>query len=206
MKKLLIGLTGIIGCGKTTVSRMLEEFGVPVIYVDRAGRWAIEENDSVRSRIRERFGQEVFISDKLLDRGKMASIVFSDKKALSVFNAIVHPVMIKHVEEQIQQLLNSRHSVPYLVVDAALIFELALDEMLDYVVTVSAPLEDCIKRTHLRDRLSRRDILARMRSQLSAAEKEQKADYVLVNDRTLTDLQEKVNSLHQWLLERAAQR
>jgi len=204
MKKLLIGLTGIIGCGKTTVSGMLEGLGVPVIYVDRAGRWAIDENDSVRSRIREQFGREVFLNDKLLDRGKMASIVFSDKKALHAFNAIVHPVMIKRVQEQIQQFRDSQISAPYLVVDAALIFELALDEILDYVVTVSASIENCINRTHLRDRLSRQDILARMASQLSAGEKERRADYVLANDGTLKQLQEKVVSLHQWVLQRSA--
>jgi len=203
MRKLVVGLTGGVGCGKSTVAGMLQQLGAKIIDVDQAGRWAVEENAGVREQIRAAFGDEVFLLSDQIDRRKLGGIIFSDAMEREKLNRIVHPVMLQRVRKLIGELQKSQDSFTSIIVDAALIFELGLDQEMDRTVTVSAPLDVCIERVHLRTGLAKTEILQRMAAQLPLEEKIRRADYVLRNDGDLRSLQEKVNDLHNWLMTQA---
>ena len=199
---LQIGITGSMGSGKTTVAEMLQEFGIPVIDVDLAGRWAIERNATVRRKLRQVFGAEFFDGDQL-DRRKMGDKVFSDPEALRALNTIVHPVMLQRVRDLMAREKDaSRHS-PYLVVDAALLFELQLDQEMDLIVTVTAPLQQRIARACSKNGLTAQQVRQRNRVQLSQSEKARRSDIILPNDSTLKVLQGRVKRLHLKLLARS---
>ncbi len=205
MNKLRVGLTGSIGSGKTTVAKMLAAHGAAVVDVDLAGRWVLEHDEKVRQEIRKAFGAGVFLDDGTIDRPKLGALVFADLQKLETLNRIVHPPMLEKVLKEIKTFENDdRH--PYIIVDAALIFELNLDKMLDLVVTVSAPLEVSLQRTHLRDRLSVHQIKQRIQSQIPIDEKIKRSDFVIENDGSLQDLAQKVAKLHIWLLMKSKQK
>ncbi|NOY59664.1 MAG: dephospho-CoA kinase [Calditrichaeota bacterium] len=198
-KSLIVGLTGIPGSGKSEVARMLAQRGAIIVDVDLAGRWAVEENESVREQIRRTFGDAVFIGDEL-DRRKLGALIFADKNMRDELNRIVHPAMLQRVDDLINESSKTANA-PYIVVDAALIFELGLDKKVDVTVTVSSPIETCIKRAMQRDGLDREEVMQRIKSQLPQEEKVKRADYVLRNDGDRVNLEKEVGKLHDWLLE-----
>ena len=202
MKKLRVGITGPIGSGKTAVAGKLADFGAPVVDVDEAGRWAVEKKTEVRAQIAKEFGTSVFLNPDEIDRKKLGLLVFADEKKLQKLNSIVHPHMLQRVRDLLK-LYEKESKFPYIIVDAALVFELDLDRELDVVVTVSAPEEFCKKRTFLRDRLSEAEFHKRLESQLPLSEKISRSHYVLNNDSSLKELERKIIELHNWLLQRA---
>jgi len=204
--KLLAGLTGGIGCGKTSVARMLAKYGAPIVDVDIAGRWVLEHDERAKNLIRETFGHGVFTNDGEIDRRKLGEIVFASEENLKKLNRIVHPPMLEKVRKEIKTLIENDVDHPYIVVDAALIYELGLHEMLDVVIAVSAPPEVSLQRTHLRDSLSAEQIKQRIKAQLPLETKVQRADYVIDNSGTFKDLQHQVEKLHHWLLEKAKEK
>ncbi len=203
MRKLVVGLTGGVGCGKSTVAAMLQRLGAHVIDVDLAGRWAVEENAGVREQIRSVFGDDVFSAPDQIDRGRLGAIIFADPAAREKLNRIVHPVMLQRVRQLIAEQRESAAPYTYIIVDAALIFELDLDKELDRTVAVSAPLEACIRRIRLRNGLTEKQVRQRMAAQLPVNEKIRRADYVLRNNGDLDTLQGRVNELHNWLMTQA---
>lgn len=198
-KSLIVGLTGIPGSGKSKVSGMLAQHGAIIVDVDLAGRWVVEENKNVLEQIRQTFGDAVFIGDEL-DRRKLGALIFADQNMRDKLNRIVHPVMLQRVDDLINESLKTGHA-PYIVVDAALIFELGLDKKVDVTVTVSSPIEICIKRAMQRDGLGREQVMQRIKSQLPQEEKIRRADYVLRNDGDRGNLEKEVKKLHNRLLE-----
>ena len=187
------------GSGKSSVADRLHAYGAPVIDVDQAGRWAVEHNPHVRQEIRRAFGDHYFHQDSL-DREKMAGTIFSDEQQRTRFHHIVHPVMLERVRDLMQQALSSAIDFPYIVVDAALVFELSLHQRVDCVITVYAPIELCITRVQQRSQLTRSEIIARMQAQLPQEEKIRRADYTIDNSGPMADLAEQVHRCHQWLL------
>ncbi|MBN1154762.1 dephospho-CoA kinase [candidate division KSB1 bacterium] len=192
-----IGLTGGIGAGKSTVARILIESGIPVIHADQLARELVDTDESVRSRIVEHFGEDIYRQDGKLDRKRMAEIVFADDQARSRLNSIVHPVVIARQAEMLAEL--ERSDVEIACIEAALIFEAKSTAQFDIIVVVISPLEDVLLRLRQRDALSEGQIRARLDSQLSASKKAEMADYVIVNDGTLEDLYQKTMSFIDWL-------
>lgn len=200
-----MGITGGVGCGKSSVARMLKDkYRVVVIDVDRAGRMAVDDQPEIRHKLREVFGEHVFSGPDELNRRTMGQIVFSDRSAREKLNRIVHPVMLAIVREEIEKA-QEINSAPYIAVDAALIFELELDKILDATITVCAPLNVCIDRAGSRTGLSKQEIRDRMRAQIPLKEKKRRSDYLIDNGGTLTELERRVDQLHKWLLRRAGQ-
>ncbi len=202
MTKLVVGVTGSPGCGKSTVSGMFEELGAPVIDVDKAGRWVVDNMPVIRRNIRREFGDGVFLPTGELDRRKMGGIVFDDIKELTKLNRIVHPFMINRVRQLIFRAQSEKYIMPYIVLDAALIFELKLEGELDYVIAVGAPLDERIKRLCLRHGISREQAVRMTESQLSQEEKIRRADFVIDNAGTMEILKQKVEQLHLLLTKR----
>ncbi|MBN1997392.1 dephospho-CoA kinase [candidate division KSB1 bacterium] len=203
MAALLVGITGNMGSGKTLVSRMLNAYGIPVIDLDKIGHWALTLNE-VKEQISLDFGYSVFRKNRTVDRKKLGKVVFDNLSKLENLNSIVHPVMLRKIREEITAYVRKFANLPYIVLDAALLFELGLDKELDLVITVSCPDSVRIERIRQRTKLNRAQIEKRFAFQIPQDEKKQRADYVIDNSSSIEKLQEKVNELHTFLLDVAA--
>lgn len=171
-----VGLTGGIGSGKTTVAKVFELLGVPVYYADTATKELYHTNPELMQSLKESFGEEIY-RDGLLDRARLASLVFNDPSKLKLLNALVHPLTIRDAEEWMQ-----RQKAPYVIKEAALLFESGSVAGLDQVIGVQAPLSLRIKRVMDRDGVSREEVLARMDKQLDEEIKMKLCDFVIRNN------------------------
>jgi|ERR1700730_4971846 len=171
-----VGLTGGIGSGKSTVAHVFEILGIPVYYSDKEAKRLMNEDPELKKQLVEHFGKEAY-ADNLLNRRFMAEIVFKDKEKLQLLNSLVHPITIRKAEEWMHQ-----HQTPYVIKEAALIFESGSQENLDYVIGVSAPLNLRIQRTMKRDVVSREEVLRRMQNQIQESIKMRLCDFVIRND------------------------
>jgi len=171
----VIGLTGGIGTGKTTVSRIFSELGVPVYIADVEAR-RISEQPDVQKRIINTFGDEITTPNGQVDRRKLAVQVFSNEENLKKLNAIIHPL----VKQDFQQWL-SQQSAPFVIREAAILFESGTNTDCDKVIVVTAPREMRIIRVMERDHISREEILARMANQWPDSQKIAMSDYVIEN-------------------------
>ena len=171
-----VGIPGGIGSGKTTVARIFEVLGIPVYYADDAARRIMNEDETLKQQVIKHFGDLSYQNGKL-NREYLASIVFQDKKKLSILNALVHPATIRNSNMWMKQ-----QTTPYAIREAALIFESGVQGQLDYVIGVSAPMELRIERAMLRDNLTRAQVLERMDRQINETIKMRLCDFVVVND------------------------
>ena len=192
---LVIGVTGIIGSGKSTVSGFLEEKGARVINTDILARQLMEKSEPVREKIQKNFGEESYTEEGRLDAKKIASIVFQNSEALTRLNAIVHPEVIRAVRDEIRQLAQSDFR-GILVVDAPLIFETGLSGVMDETVVVAAPEDVCVERVTKRSGLSAEEVRARLKTQWPLEKKIALADRVIWNDGTLEQLKEQVEKIY----------
>lgn len=193
---LKVGLTGGIGSGKSTVAKIFEVLGVPVYYADVAAKKLMNENAELISAIIKAFGDDSYKNAKL-DRSYISSIVFNDPLKLQVLNDLVHPATLRDAEAW---MLLQQH--PYIIKEAALIFEAGSNKSLDYVIGVSAPIELRIARVIKRDRISREQVLSRMEKQLDEKAKMELCDFVVMNDES-TMLLPQVLALHKALITKA---
>ena len=173
---LKIGLTGGIGSGKSTVAAIFEVLGIPVYYSDEASKRLMIENEELRSSITNHFGAEAY-ADGILNRKFLAAQVFNDNEKITLLNSLVHPVTIKDAAEWIEM-----QKAPYIVKEAALIFESGSYKYLDYVIGVDAPKALRIQRTIGRDNISSQQVEARMSRQMDENEKMRLCDFVIMND------------------------
>ena len=191
-----IGLTGGIGSGKTTVAKIFELLGIPVYYADDETKRIMNENEGLKAAIKKQFGEESY-SNGELNRPFLATKVFSDPYQLEVLNSHTHPVTINDAAHWM-----NRQKTPYVIKEAALIFESGAIEHLDYVIGVYAPEALRIKRAMERNDASREDVIKRMNRQLDEEIKMRLCDFILKNDEQEL-LIPQVISLHSTLLELA---
>jgi dephospho-CoA kinase len=183
---LVVGLTGNIGSGKSTVARLLEARGVPVIDADVLAREAVAPGTPALAAIVARFGENVIAPDGTLDRAALRHIIFADPAERAALDAIVHPA----VNARRRTLLNQQRALGARVVvcDIPLLFEAGLDGTMDAIVLVDAPRDIRLTRI-MHDRgLTRAEALAMIDSQLPAEGKRARSAYVIDNDGTLDDL------------------
>lgn len=173
---LKIGLTGGIGSGKTTVAKIFEVLGIPVYYADDSAKKLMNNDPDLIQKIKSNFGDDVY-SNNQLNRPLLASKVFGDTQKLEILNTIVHPATLKDADEWIK-----KQKAPYIIKEAALIFESGSEKMLDYVIAVSAPVSLRIKRVIERDGNTEEDVLKRMNGQMNEEEKLNRSDYIIYND------------------------
>ncbi len=177
---LKIGITGNIGGGKTTVSKIFEILGIPVFYADDAAKNVMTTDPILIEGIRSAFGVASYFEDGTLNRKHIAGIVFNDEKELAKLNALVHPAVFRAFDTWVAQIKNA----PYVMKEAALLFESDSYKMCDKTIMVTAPLELRIKRVMQRDGLTRDEIMARNEKQFSEEKKIALADFVIRNDDT----------------------
>lgn len=173
---LKIGLTGGIGSGKSTVAAIFQVLGIPVYYADEAAKRLMNEDASLRKNIENTFGERSYTEGKL-NREYLSALVFNDGEKLKTLNAFVHPVTIQDAEEWI-----SKQNAPYIIKEAALIYESDAYKLLDFVIGVSSPQELRIERAMKRDNINREDVLARMSKQMNEEEKMKRCNFIIVND------------------------
>ncbi|HUI09774.1 MAG TPA: dephospho-CoA kinase [Bacteroidota bacterium] len=187
----LVGVTGGIGSGKSEVCRILSRLGRTVIAADELARGLTERDASVREEIAREFGAEIFGPSGELRRGELARVVFASPPRLRALNAIVHPGVFRAIETALARLPAASRS-PYAVVEAALVFESGMDERLDATILVRAPEELRMERVMSRSALSRDEVNARMRAQISPQAAARRADFVIDNAGTPADLEPRV--------------
>lgn len=197
---LLVGVTGGIGSGKSTVARMLAARGAIVFDADDLARLAIAPGTPGHDRVVERFGTEVLTPEGAVDRRALAEIVFADPRARTDLESIVHPEVFRLLAEGLDEY---RESDRIVVFDAPLIMETGFDEACDVVVVVSAPAEAQVARM-ARDRaMPEADTRSRIAAQMPLEAKTRSADVVLDNGGTLQDLEAQIHRLWEDLLARA---
>lgn len=173
---LTIGLTGGIGSGKSTVARIFEVLGIPVYYADEAAKKLMTENEELKIALINAFGKDAYNNGNL-NREYIAGQVFNDPEKLQFLNSLVHPATIKDALVWFQ-----KQKAPYVIKEAALIFESGSNKDLDYVIGVQSPVELRIKRAMIRDNISEEQVKARMNKQMNEEEKLRLCNYVIVND------------------------
>jgi dephospho-CoA kinase len=190
-KFLRVGITGGIGTGKSTVCELFSDLGRHVILADNVARQIVDTNNGVKRSIAREFGSSIYLPNGTLDRKRMASIVFSDDTRRKKLDAIVHPHVFQAVELQVESL-PSKQAYPYVLIEAALIFETGMHELLDHVIVVTAEEEHCIQRVIARDHTTREEVLRRIAAQMPIAKKVQQADFVIQNNGPASGLRSTV--------------
>ena len=190
-----IGLTGNIGSGKTMVSGIFSTLGIPVYHADEESKKFLDD-PAVKNEILKQFGYGILTNSQEINRRSLASIVFTDPIALHVLNSILHPRVMVDFRHWAECQLNK----PYVIQEAAIIFESGLTEEFDYIIHTSCPKEMAIDRVIKRDRIDGHSVLRRMQFQLDDAEKSRLSDFVIRNDGTELVIPQ-VLAIHNQLLE-----
>jgi len=196
---LKIGITGNIGSGKTTVSQMFRVLGIPVFYADIEAKNIMTTDPVLVADMKKAFGDEAYLTDGSLNRKYIANIVFNDDEQLAKLNSLTHPAVFRAFDNWVVGIKN----VPYVIKEAALLFESTSYKMCDYSLLVTAPLDLRIGRVTKRDHITRAEVEAREAKQFTEAKKRELADYIIENDETHL-LIPQVLKLHDAFLQLAA--
>jgi dephospho-CoA kinase len=189
----IIGLTGGIGSGKTTIANYFKSLGIPVYIADDAAKEVMKLPEIIVS-IKAAFGEEIFDAN-ILNSEKLSKIVFNNPEKLNLLNKIVHPVVKLHFEKW----LLSHKNNPFIIKEAAILFESGSYKYCDKIITVVAPLDNRLKRVMERDKITREDVLIRIKNQWSDEQKISKSDFV-INNTTLQEAEKQVNEIYNLLI------
>jgi|SRR5690554_5959242 len=189
----IVGLTGGIGSGKTTVAKLFSDLGIPVYNSDVEAKKLSDSSTSIREQLILLLGEETY-KEGTLNRKFMADKIFNDKILLQKVNAIIHPQVAEHFQNWV-----AKQTTSYVIKEAAILFESGADRHCDLVIMVTAPEQERIRRVMERDQVSKEEILARMKNQWSDSDKIKLADFVIENIQ-LSETQEQVKSLHSLLI------
>jgi len=196
----IVGLTGGIASGKSSVAQLLRDEGVAIVDADQVAREVVEAGSPGLAAVVEAFGGEVLAADGALDRKALGAIVFGDPAHRRVLESITHPRIFARSMEQLGRI--AAGDAPYGLYDAALLVENGTHQMMAALVMVAAPRESQVRRIVARDGLTEAEANARIDAQLPLAEKIAVADYVIENDGDLTLLGARTLAVHALLTQR----
>lgn len=190
---MIVGLTGGMGSGKTTVANFFKELGVPVYIADTAGKDLMNNNAELRSKIVSLFGDHAYKKD-FLDRKYIADQVFNSPDKLQQLNNLVHPAVVLDFQQW-----KERQESPYVIYEAAILFETGGYKNCDRIILVTAPLDERIKRLQDRDKSSLEEIESRIQHQWSDDKKRKLSDFEIIN-KNLSSTKNQVRNLHEILI------
>jgi len=190
---IVVGLTGGIGSGKTTVAKVFKQFDIPVYIADVEAKKLMKRSKVIKRKLIELFGDQAYINDEL-NRPFIASIIFNDKTYLEQMNAIVHPRVAKHFKKWIL-----KQEAPYVIKEVAILFENNTYKQCDYIITVTAPKALRIERLLERDNTTTSKIESIMKNQWTDEEKVKRSHFVIENV-TMEDTKKQVLKIHQQII------
>ena len=171
-----IGLTGGIGSGKSTVSRLFETMGIPIYTADTESKKLIDTSPHIRKQLTDVFGPQLYKNGKV-DKAMLASLIFGNEENLHYANSVIHPAVFDDFRHWAEQQTQA-----FVVVESAILFDSGFYKSVDITVNVTAPLEIRIRRVEERDKVSRKSIEERINSQMSEDERNRLSDYTIFND------------------------
>jgi len=189
----IIGLTGGIGSGKSTVLQLFQELGVATFVADIEAKKLMNSDKELINQLISLFGKKAYKQD-VLDNLYIASVVFNDKEKLEALNAVVHPKLHEHFKSFVKKT-----NAEFVMYEAAILFESGGDKLCDYIITVTAEFEDKIKRIMLRDKTSKAKILERMKHQLKDDFKIKNSNFVIRNT-SLPDTKLQVSTVYDLII------
>lgn len=195
----LIGITGGMGSGQSTVADFFRKWGAKIISADKIGHQVVNKNAEVRNEIKRLFGKKVYHRNGRLNRKLLGSIVFADESKVEKLNQIVHPRMVEQIVDEIESARDTK-KFRFVAIDAALIFEIQLENIFDEIVVVSSKIANRIKRVQERDELEESEIQNRIRKQIPLEEKVKWADHVIHNNGTLEQLEARSRKVYEKIL------
>lgn len=190
---MIVGLTGGIACGKSTVSRMFEQLGCVIIDADQVAREVVAPGEEGLEAVVRRFGPSVLNEDGTLDRKSLGDLVFKEEKARQDLNAILHPLIRKRMNQKKEKALKDHP--PLIIMDIPLLYESKQEQTVEAVIVVYVSPDEQLRRLMERDHLTHDDAKRRINSQWSIEEKKQRADYLVDNSGSLSETREQVESL-----------
>ena len=190
----IIGLTGGIACGKTTVADMLKELGASIIDADAISHELTAPGGEALPGIREAFGRLVFFPDGTLNREVLGALVFSNEAERENLNKVTHPLILNRLKEDIETC--RKMGALIVVLDVPLLFEVGAEKLVDLTVCTTSPEEVQIERMRTRSGLGREQAIKRIQSQMPLSEKEARADVVLDTNKPIDELQQEVLKLY----------
>ncbi len=170
-----LGITGGIGSGKTSVCKVFDVLGIPVFSADREAREIMEKEGVIRSKLNSITGKDLYISGSL-NRIELAAIIFNDSAILEKVNSLVHPAVLDHFRKWTMDQI-----APYVIMEAAILFESGASEVVDRVATVIAPVEQRMERVIRRNKLSREQVERRIKNQMDDETRIELSDYIIYN-------------------------
>ncbi len=192
--KFVLGITGNIACGKSTVAELFKTKDRQIIDADRLGHELLNTKGSVYRKVRRAFGKGILKPGGKIDRAKLGKIVFSDKVALARLNRIMHPVLIREIKRLI------KHSNKQIVIlDAALIIEVGVRKMVDKLVVVTAKKNQQILRKQKSSGLKKGQVILRLKSQISQNKKKRFADFTIDNSGSINETRKQVSEIRRKL-------
>jgi dephospho-CoA kinase len=195
---LRVALTGGLCSGKSTVAHLFADLGAPTINADAIGHRLLEPGQAGYEAVRRAFGNDVIDASGAIDRARLGNLVFSDEHARRKLNAVLHPLIISEIDQQLADL--ERHDEPLAIVEAALFVEEGLHRRFNRLIVVTAEPEQKIARFQARTGGTREQAEARMAAQLSDEEKAQLADFVIDNSADVETTRAQVESIYGDLL------
>ena len=172
-----VGITGGIGSGKSVICNVFQNLGIPVFQADIEARKLMSKNENIRTGLLDYFGEQVF-KDEQLDRKYLGNRIFSDQDARTYVNSLVHPA----VRVDFIRWVQKQGRTPYVIEEAALLFETGAWKELDYNILIDAAVETRIARVIHRDGINRAEVLARMSSQMDPLKAREFADFIIRNN------------------------
>ncbi len=180
---LIVGVTGGIGSGQSTVCSFFEQWRCKVINADQKAKEVIQKNKGLQAELKKVFGKDIFFPNRKLNTQRLAELAFANEIQTLKLNQLVHPRMVESLVEEMEQARFSGR-FPIIIIDAALIFEISIENMFDKLIVVDAPISDRMHRVKERDGMTQKRFKERADKQIPLVEKVKWADYVILNDGT----------------------
>ena len=196
---LVVAVTGGIGSGQTTVSKLFGKWGAKVINADMKAKEIMQKDREIRKALKQTFGNNVFFRNGKLNTRLLAELAFKDELHTQKLNQIVHPRMVSYIVEEMEEARFSKR-YPMVVIDAALVYEINIEQLFDAIVVVYAPIDERYRRVRQRDGMSKQEFFSRVDRQIPLEEKRKWADFVIDNSGSFEELEREARQVFEKLL------